>query len=310
MPSPLPDRPLRLSRRELVAAALGALCVPRAWAEADDQPVLLVLTSDALDRSVQVASAFTRTCDFATRWSYQIPSLDTTGAFILENLPGRAPSLIFSIGALAAQVALREFPDTPVVYSEVREGDVAPGTNALSLSLRVGPETTLRRLRGVFPQISRVGCIVREGPDDYGDRIAAGAAAAGFTITQARVARPGEAAAAFTRLRACTDLVWLHDDPVLWRGDTLTPLLDEAHERRFPILGFHRIQLDGPKPASLVACAAASDVGEAGANVARALLLGDPMPAADGAPPVLIGHARAMRAAGLAASAALDEIVG
>lgn len=299
-----------MTRRCFAAGALSAGWFGRAWAQSGSQPALLVLTSDDAERTLQVGAAFKRACDFATRRSYQIASPDETGDYIVENLDGQPPALVFAVGALAARVGVREFPEIPVVYADVLEGEVSPGGNAIGLSLRLDPRAALGRLRALFPDMRRVAVLLRPDAGAFMEQTTAVAEALGFTLVVELAERQGDIPDAFGRVVGTAELLWLQDDAVLWLKGGANRLLTQAAARRFPVLGFHRSQLEAPMPPALVAYPGATALGEAGAQVARSLLLGTAMPALNVASAVFVGHTRALRAVGLTPIAELDEVVG
>lgn len=300
-----PDRPTPPTRRAVLAAGLAMLC---GGARAETPLSLLVLLGDDTDRSTQISAAYKKACDFAVRRSYTVASPTESGSFILENIDGQPPSLVFAVGAMAARVGLREFPSSPVVYADALEGDVKPGTNAFGLTLDLDPRATVERLCALDPRWRSIGILEKSAEDTR--RITEAAAAVGATVVAERAASDADIPGAIGRLAKGVDLLWLRDAPRLWTRESLEGAFAVAAKQHTALVGFHRSHFELPRPPAVIVCAHPATVADLAAKTTRALLLGDAIPALDGAPPMLVGSARAMRTLGPDATPLFDEVIG
>lgn len=303
------------TRRAFLAGTLGALALGRARAQEPERPTILVLTGDEGERTTTIASTFKKTCDYAARMSYLVGNEADAGAFIADNIRGQPLSLVFAIGTLAAKVALREFSSTPVIYADVPpDAPISPGTNAIGVTTRLDPGASLERLLKLLPGMRELGFLSAAPRDPYWPAASEAAAGLGMRTTLRQIGSPDEVPNAFLALTGPTEMVWLQEEGRIWTGGALSRVFHEATIQRFPLVAFSRTHLDAANPPPLVIYPHPVGVGEVASKMARSLVLGDPMPAIVGVPPLFAGHARAMRAAGLVVSAksteALDELVG
>lgn len=301
------------SRRGFLAGAAAALLAPRLWAA--ERPVLLVLTSDETERTLTITSRFKKACDFAVRMSYLVGNESDAGAFIADNIRGQPVALVFAIGPAATRVAIREFAGSPVIYAEVPP-DAIPtsGPNLHPITTRLDPTLTLERLARLLPGMHDVGLLCKNSNEPYWPATSDAAKALGLRATVRQIQEPDEVPNAFMALTGPTELIWLQQEPRIWTGGALSRVFHEASIQRFPLVGFSRAHLDAPNPPPVVACGHPEGIGDLASRMARAFVLGEPAPTELGVAPMLIGHARAMRAAGFVVSAksteVLDELVG
>jgi hypothetical protein len=301
------------SRRGFLAGAAATLFAPRLWAT--ERPVILILTSDETERTLTIASRFKKACDFAVRMSYLVGNESDAGAFIADNIRGQPVACVFAVGAAATRVAIREFAASPVIFAEVPpDGAPTSGPNLYPITTRLDPTPTLERLLKLLPGMKEVGLLCKSSTETYWPAAAEAAKALGLRATVRQVQEPDEVPNAFMALTGPTELVWLQQEPRIWTGGALSRVFHEATIQRFPLVGFARAHLDSPNPPPVVACGHPEGIGDLASRLARSIVLGEAAPTELGVAPMLIGHARAMRAAGFVVSAksteVLDELVG
>lgn len=303
-----------LDRRSFLASALAMAVAPGLAAQ--ERPVVLVLTGDDSARTTRIVAAFEKACDFAATMSYQVGDEAAAGAFIADNIRGRPLGLVFAVGNVALKIAARELGGTPVVYAEVGDPSLVGGrADVTGVPTRLEARGVFERLRIVRPGLRRVGFLRAAADQDaWWRRATATAGALGIDTELVDVPGVQEVGAAFESLLSSTELVWIQPDTRLWTGAALSGVFHAARLRRFPVVGFSRAHLDAPEPPAMVAVGHPDSIAAAAAAMARTRLVGAPALVHATVAPMLLGHARGMRDAGLqviaTTTAALDELLG
>ncbi|MFZ5477431.1 MAG: ABC transporter substrate-binding protein [Myxococcota bacterium] len=298
-----------IERRSFFAGAVAALLAPPIFAQEADRPLILVLTSDTVPRSAQIAATFKKSCDFATRISYQIGDEVDAGAFIADNIRDQGVSLVFAVGPLALKIATREFTGTPIVFSEVTEIPQTGGT-VVGVSTRLDPQGMIERLKKLHPGMTRIGLLHGSAADDpYWVHTTAMAGALGLKPVVRSVTTPEEVENAFKALLSSSDLVWIQQEPRIWTATVLSRVFHEANLQKFPVVSFSRTHLEAANPPAIVAYGHPDGVAQTAAQMARQILLDEPPPLYNYVTPMLVGHMRSMRSVGMTVSAKTAELL-
>lgn len=293
-----------LSRRRLLglgATALAVAALPRAL-RADDaaMPVVLLLLSDRSERTQAMAKSFKEGLTGCLRMSYDLTDEPDAAAYIADQLRGMEVAVVFSIGDKAAGSAVREFASTPVVVADASLAGLS-ASNLHSLSGRVDPELTLRRLIEVAGGPRRIGLLTDGvGADRWFEAAKAAAAALKVTLDVTAFGASSEILNAFKGLATPSDLVWLLPSQ-RWTTAALSGVLNEASILKKPVVGFARSHVTAAIPAQLAVEPSAAALGKLAAARVMGLLPGAAAQAETEtfAEPLLMGNVRAMRAVGL-----------
>lgn len=261
-----------MSRRTLLFSAAALAAVSRAHASTE-QPLVLILTSDASERTVEISRQFKLGLPDALRMSYLVDGSADAGAYLADMIRGQPLNLVFAVGEAAGSVAVREFAGTPVILGDagsiVNEGraDVFP------VSTRVDPNEAIRRLNCLKPGLTRLGVIrAATDRDPFWEQLGAAATLHHVELV-VRVAPDSSAAESVAReVRLSSDLLWLVSDRRLWSPELVSRVLHDAWIERFPVVCFDPMHLQTTMPAAAVITTSAAGTGEAAASQALALL--------------------------------------
>ncbi len=298
----------------LAALALLAALLPLRAPAGEAAPVLLVFTSVDDARARAVVDTFRQQVDFAVQLSYDISGAELSPYALSDRLRGFRADLILAVGDDALAAVGREFLGAPVLYAEARPTRLtASRRDLLGIAPWPDPMTGVPRLAQAVPGLRRLGAVrLADTPEDdpWWRRLRLACETAGVELQLATAGGPEEAASAALGLARTADLLWLVDVPGLWNGRALGRVLQDAWERRLPVVGFDRRQLHAPAPAAMVLLPDPRAVGLAAAEVARQVLA-ERIPVEDLAVPRvesrLYGNRLALRRARLAPTARAAE---
>lgn len=268
-----------------------------------EKPIVLLLTSDNTPRSTAIVDSFKAAMEGTTRITYSLGAERDAAAFLADNIRGMEVALVFAVGDRAFLAALREFTNTPVVYTDVLDPLPAAGrTNMLGGSPRVDPAATLQRLKTLFPRLQTVGTI--RGTrivDEFWNKSAEEAAGTlGIRLVDRTVANPAEVATAAKVLLADCGCIWPLPDPIIWAPTVVAHLIHDAMLAKVPVLGLEEAWLQAATPAPLVCVSSTTGIGTAAAARARSVLKLDSAGAASPyAGPWIVGSKATCRAFGV-----------
>ena len=290
-----------ITRRSVLGGLVVAALLPRlAHAE---RPVVLILLSDASERTTAVSDALKAGLDGVTRITYQLGGELDAAAFLADNIRDLHIDAVFALGDRAYTAAAREFTTTPVVYADVTDTTASAGRdNVFGLAARVDPAALLQRIRTLMPHVRSIGA-VRGGRDQeqaWWAALQAACDASGLSLVVQRASAPADLANAMQVLLAGSDLIWLVRDADLWSPAVVARALKDASLAKKPILGFERTWLSAANPAPLVVESSAAGVGtSAAAAILGRVGLAPATSSAIFPTPWLVGSRGAFRALGI-----------
>jgi putative ABC transport system substrate-binding protein len=149
------------------------------------------------------------------------------------------PDLIFTLGALATDVALREFKDVPIVSGMVFRPDaVRKSPNATCVHLEFPLETQFRWLRKMLPDARTVGVLYNPGENRQKIEAAARIAKAmGLRLEAREVGSPRDLPGALESLARRADVLWGIYDSVVTAPEAVTHILLFSFRNRIPVAG-------------------------------------------------------------------------
>ena len=147
--------------------------------------------------------------------------------------------VLFTLGSLATQAAVRQVKDLPIVAGLVlRVEDLGASANATGVLLEFPVETELRWLQRLLPGQRNIGVLFN--PAENQGRIDEATRAArdmGLNLHARRVETPKDLPAALESLSNRADVLWGVADQVVLNPQTVRPILLFSLHNRIPFVG-------------------------------------------------------------------------
>jgi putative ABC transport system substrate-binding protein len=186
----------------------------------------------------------------------------------------QAPAAIFAVGSQAAELARREFPEVPLVFSMVLNTEPYLGQeNTTGIAMKIHPRDQLRAFKNILPRIRRIGVIY--DPVQNRSTIAEAQVAAremGLTLLEKRVSDPREIANAIKDLMYVVDALWMIPDQTVISKESFQYFLETSIERKIPLFAFSSILVKGG--ALLALAPDYQDMGRQAGALAQKILAG------------------------------------
>jgi len=153
----------------------------------------------------------------------------------LQNAP-----VILAVGRRALNAAREHAGNTPVVFCMVLGVTKADFSTAVTgVPLEADPGAALAELRQVLPSAHKVGVVYEAAASAlWIERARSAADAAGIQLVVKAVSGGGQARDAMESMAGNLDALWLPPDPKLYSRELSAYLLQQASERRLPLVGF------------------------------------------------------------------------
>ncbi len=279
-----------------------------------DTKRVLVLLSDAGERSLAITSAFKANLSGGLVMTYDLGQQADAGAFIADNIRGLDVGIVFAVGDLAARAATREFASVPIVHADVQ--DIAsmverPGLEAVSAW--PDPKATLERLSRVVRPLNSVGVVRTARTNAQVDAIEAAGKELGINILVRTAGSSGDVENAIAGLLSSADIVWLLHDASVLPASLVAKVLHKATVEQKLVATWSRAHLEGPQPAAIAIGTGPEGVGQAAALRVSELLAGNTQSQAAYAAPRLFGNLESLRrgrvAVNKAVAAEFDEMI-
>jgi len=157
----------------------------------------------------------------------------------LEQAIQTRPRLVFTLGSMASQAAVKQIPEIPLVAGMILNAeDLDQAPNATSVVLEFPAEMELRWLARLLPKEKRIG-VLFNSPDNQGrlEEAARVAREMGLTLELRRLESPRDLPAALDSLAAQADVLWGIPDPMVLYPQTAQPILLFSLRTRIPFVG-------------------------------------------------------------------------
>jgi len=145
--------------------------------------------------------------------SYEMYSLEGDSARVgpaIQKIKQSNAKLVFALGSLATDAALRELPDIPIVAGLVlRTDNLKQKANATGVGLEFPLETQFEWMRRFLPQAHTIGVIYN--PEENQKRIDSAARIAkkqGLRLAAQQIHEPQDVPAALNNLSKGADVLW------------------------------------------------------------------------------------------------------
>ncbi|HSB33967.1 MAG TPA: ABC transporter substrate binding protein [Nitrospirota bacterium] len=163
-----------------------------------------------------------------------------------KNLFGKIekarPGAVFVVGTQALEKAAA-IKDVPVIYTMVMPSEEVflPADNVSGVRMNVAPETWLKTMTTLFPNVKRIG--VLSDPELTGplvEEAAEVARARGITLVVKSISDPRHAPALLDELRDAVDLIWMLPDPTVVTSETMDYLMLFSFQKNIPVFSFSK----------------------------------------------------------------------
>jgi putative ABC transport system substrate-binding protein len=157
----------------------------------------------------------------------------------LEKAVQTRPSLVFTLGSMASQAAVKQVPELPVIAGMILTAeDLGQASNATSVVLEFPAEMELGWLSRLLPKEKRIGVLFNSSENQGRLEEAARAARKlGLTLELRKLESPRELPAALDSLASEADVLWGIADPVVLNPQTAQPILLFSLRNRIPFVG-------------------------------------------------------------------------
>jgi putative ABC transport system substrate-binding protein len=228
--------------------ALSVLAAVALWGVAEGATVrpdahIVVLISQEADPYQEVLAGFRRYMDQqGNKAPIDVYPLrgDAAAADTVLQAARKAPfGLLVTLGSLAAQAAVRQAPDAPIVAGMILNADdLGKATNATAVILEFPVETEFRWMQKLLPGQKKIGVLFNSA-ENQGRIDAAGRAAKalGLTLNARRLDGPRDLPDALDNLSTHADVLWGVADAVALTPQTAQPILLFSLRNRIPFVG-------------------------------------------------------------------------
>ncbi len=184
--------------------------------------------------------------------------------------------LLFTLGSLATQAAVKQSLALPIVAGMILTGeDLGKAPNATGVVLEFPAETQLRWLARLLPKEKRIAVLFNSAENqsriETASRVAEGL---GLTLEPRKLESPKDLPSALESLASQADALWGIADPVVLNAQTAQPILLFSLRNRIPFIG---LSLTWVKAGALYALDRDySDIGAQCGELALRILEGEP----------------------------------
>lgn len=203
----------------------------------------------------------------------------------LQQLRAKRLDLLFTLGTLATQSALRADAGTPIVASLVlRKADFGNAPNVTGVVLQFPVEVELRWLQRLLPGKRNIGVLYNPAENQrLIDAAAETSKTLGLTLQVRKVESPRDLPDELEELSKNADVLWSVADQMVWTPQTAKPILLFSFRNRVPVIGLSQSWVKAGAIYALDRDYA--DIGVQCGEMALKLLQGTPVSALPPVPP-------------------------
>ncbi len=237
----LPTRMIRFVSAVLLLAAVASFPLPGEAAK------IVALKSADVDVYNEVLEGFKSISRRPIISEYDMEGDFQKGQKFLARLKsGPKPDLILAIGIWALQVVVEEIRDIPVVFAMVLNPTTVIGQEAHNItgaSMNVPIEQQIALLKGVSPQVKRIGVIYDPSKTGFlvrqAERIARDQ---GVRLVTKAIASSKDSFAALDAMQGEIDALWILPDLTVLAPESVQYMLLFSFRNKIPVLGLSENQ--------------------------------------------------------------------
>jgi putative ABC transport system substrate-binding protein len=159
---------------------------------------------------------------------------------LVKAIRAHAPTLIVTFGSPATTLAIESFPDVPVLFTMVvnyRRLGLAGHKNVMGVAMESSTTSEFSQFRMILPELRRVlAFYVAADSQSLVDAARAELAGLGIELDAVAVGDTGGVEAGFAKHGAGADAVWLLNDPVVMKRDTVALLRAQSRRAKIPFV--------------------------------------------------------------------------
>ncbi|MDD5223325.1 MAG: ABC transporter substrate-binding protein [bacterium] len=244
-------------------------------ARVEESPAVAILLSGKQPAFQEVAAGFMETAREIRLFPFELGGTEESRGKVIKTLrSGATPAAIFAVGSQAAELAQKDFPEVPLVFSMVLNPEPFLGhPNTTGITMKIHPRDQLQAFKKILPRIRKIGVIY--DPEQNRSTIAEAQAAAreiGLTLLEKRVSQTREIANAIKDLMYLVDAFWIIPDQTVISKESFQYFLETSIERKIPLFAFSGILVKGG--ALLALAPDYQDMGRQAGNLTKKILAG------------------------------------
>lgn len=183
------------------------------------------------DAARGIRSAFTGQTTYLLH-EYSLSDLEA-----VPHIRGLSPGLIVTIGERATDIAARQFPSIPIVYSLVL-GRKHPTRRMTGVSIDVDPRAQFDVLKTICPSVRRIGVIYsRTGRKETIARGRSSARELGMEIVPVKIDATSDVYGAIRYLCSNTSAIWMIPDSTVCTPQATQDIMLHCLRQKIPVIG-------------------------------------------------------------------------
>ena len=233
-----------LLRKIMVCAAiaLAALEISIKPVDAADVRIAVLISGPGAPYDETLAGLRQHLEKTGTRAEYAVFQLGGDAAKATQAVSGlqaNKPGLIVALGTFAADKAVKEISDVPIVAAMILRPDVLKkAANATGVVLEFPTETQLQWIRKVLPKAQSVGVVFNPAENrEQVERAGRAAQKLGLKLEAREVPAPKDLPAALDQLANNTDVLWGIADTTALNPQTAKLIFLFSFRNRVPFVG-------------------------------------------------------------------------
>ncbi len=167
---------------------------------------------------------------------------------VVDSITRIKPTLILTVGTVATDMAKKEFPNTPIIFSSVIhpelsgfvESNKVPNTNMTGASLDIPIDIQFKYFKKIVPNIKRIGVLYTPETEHLINQAKEAARAEGIDLVPVTVHENKDLPSALDSVSAHVDGLWSVPDPQLFTPQSTRYILLNTIRRSIPFMGFSR----------------------------------------------------------------------
>ena len=229
--------PVKATLTRLSALLLLGLATPTARA-AD----VVVVKSKTITAYNDAVTAFNLACKASIK-EFDMEGKDERGDKIIEIINGNPPSLVFAVGAQAAE-KVRKSVDSkiPFIFSMVSgaKEEEFKTANSTGISMIIPPQQLLAAVKAIVPGTTKVGVAYNpKNSQAIIDQAAKSGESLGVQLIAAKVASKEDTPRAIrSSFSAGIDALWLISDPTVATEEGFKTMLDYSLSSKVPFIAY------------------------------------------------------------------------
>lgn len=157
---------------------------------------------------------------------------------VVDSIVQINPTLILTVGTVATDMAKKEFPNTPIIFSSVIHPELSDNMTGASLDIPVSIQ--FKYFKKIIPNLKRIGVLYTPETEHLVKEAKIAALAEGIELVPVTVHENKDLPSALDSVSAHVDGIWSVPDPQLFTPQSTRYILLNTIRRSIPFMGFSR----------------------------------------------------------------------